>query len=237
VRSSGLFLVLCYMFSSAHSAALFDAESASEALAMGAVDFRHVDEMRNMCSRLMPERKTLINAYTLIWLDRNKAENWAIQSFTKVASDWWKTARDRTTDVGLTAFRVLPKDRQVAHCESFYGRIQTGELDIAQKTPKVSRFLAQYLENNPLSPIDIERLNFVGGCTKAAYNRARVEGGDFDLDKANPLCQCIWQTTEQNTTAAERALVNEAARRGEPANKLPHVQRIAPMLQKCFTSS
>ncbi len=231
-----VFAALCCVHISARAAALLDAASPDEALTMGAVDFRHIDEMRNVCASVMPEHKTAIHGYALAWLDRNEDEFKAIYSFTKTAPESWKSARDEFTNVGITTIRALSKAEQMAYCEYLFGRVESGEQDIARKTPNVSRFLAQYLINHPLSPLDVEMLNFRAGCEKQYYNRVRAEGGEFDLDRVTSLCQCLWDTTEQNTTAEERKLSNEYARRREPIDSLPHVQRIAPLLQTCFIS-
>lgn len=217
-------------------AAPLDANDLHEALAIGAVEILRIDGLKNRCSTAMPESKSLIHAYTLLWQDKNRIERWAIHGYTKTAPERWKVTRDTAAQVALTTFDALPKNSKAAHCSSLYREIQNGSQNISTRTPKASRHLTQYLESNPLSSTDVEKLNYVSGCAKQTYNKSSNAQSNFDLDRVTLTCECLWDTTEKNTTPEERKLEDETARQGKSLSNLPHMHRIAPLLSKCFSN-
>jgi len=235
-------LLACALLCSTSPAALaqdpVDVSSLGQAIGSAEGLFAFRAELRRDCGTLLPERKAAINGLAFFWHRRNQVEERALHAFWKSNNNpeliKLKNVVRATTQALLGAFRILPKEQQAAYCDSMFGLVHTGERDIARETPNVSRFLRQYLEANPLPQVEIERLDYVQGCMGQWWNRVGPVG-PYDLDDVKPVCECLLETTERNTSEEERELSRQAAKRDESLVQLPHMQRIAPLLQKCAT--
>lgn len=200
---------------------------------MAAVNIAHMDEMRIFCSKVIPESKTQIHAISLVWQEKNRSERSAVWIYSASAPGSFGLGRDVAAKAIITGVRVLPADKQINYCNNYFLQVHNGEQDFSSRTPKASAYLRQYLADHPLSATELDQVNTNMGSSKQAYNNAVTTKTGFDLDATASLCQCLWSTIQNNTTAAERREEDETARAGRPLGQLPHMQRIAPLLAKC----
>jgi hypothetical protein len=212
---------------------LLDASNLRQALSMAAVRVSHMDEIRARCSSLVPASSREIHIYSLKWRTQNESELKAVLNFTKNAPQSLLETRDASSKSIMAAVEQLPTPKQIRYCMAYFDSIRKGERDFARTTPKLSKFLTEYIRESPLSASDEDRLNYEAGCAKQIANRAIAADADFNLDFTDATCKCLWDTTQRNTTAEERKLEDDTVREGKPLSTLPHWLRLQPLLAKC----
>ncbi|MES2206806.1 MAG: hypothetical protein V4525_08425 [Pseudomonadota bacterium] len=214
-----------------------DASNFQQAITMAAVDFSAAEGIRQRCTKLLPEKALNIHSLSLDWLDRNRREHLAVTAYSHGASALWISAVDKTALLENIAQSKLPQYVQVQYCKWYFGSIKNGDQDIVVKTPKVSKFLDEYLSKNPLSEEQQEMSDVVFGCIKQANNRAIKSRGRFDLDETRPICECVGQVHQTKTTREERTLEGKFITEQRPLTELPHMQRLGPLYARCYSTS
>jgi len=178
-----------------------DADSEAQALVMGAGEIARTEQFRKSCSEELPALKSSFGKAALLWRIANKTEIQAVESYKARTSD--RALFDKTVSATETASRaalaVMTADLRKRACYGFLALAKEQNQRMADRTPKVSTFLASYLKKNPLSDVAAEQYDYLMGCAKAAANK------NIDYDKAQAACTCQWVAFQAALGKDERA--------------------------------
>jgi hypothetical protein len=227
--SRGAFVVAVLVASpSAWSAKYFDADNIGEAVSMMSVEMGFVEEARKYCGQNFPKAKRVIDYHALMWTSNNAPEVSAVASY-RLGRDTTTldSVRDAAVATGMTMLKgVALIDRESA-CGGFVQQLKQGERDVANRTPKASAFLREYLVAHPLPALETSKQDMYIGCIKGLFNRGT------DYDDAMPVCECNRRVFLADLTPEERAgFERHMADQKTPAS-YPPVQRILPKLVEC----
>ncbi|HEY1136006.1 MAG TPA: hypothetical protein VGE64_00790 [Xanthomonadaceae bacterium] len=211
-----------------------DADTMGEALVMGQMEVRGVEALREFCHEAAPGLVNDLDKITFYWEVHNDAELRALQAAKRDGSEAWKHGNEAPVDPLLAPFRLLPAERKLGICMNHIGQIRQGDRDMARKTPAVSRFLATYLSEHPLSRREVRRREGRTGCMKQTFNTTLKTGDRFDLVVSRKRCDCIADTMDTQFSDAEHDALNEHLAQGRPAIEAPGMQRVAPLLAQCM---
>ncbi len=200
-----------------------------EALTMGALDIERVQHSRRACSEELSDLKQSFGKAELFWRVANKIEVQAILSFRTRTSS--RLAFDAAVASGSAAWKVafaaFSPDLRKKYCFGFLALAKEQNQKIADRTPRVSTYLGQYLQRNPLSDLALEEYDNLMGCAKAAANKG------FDYDKAEAACRCRWAVFREMLTKAERAKFYDMTSDPKALLEWPPGQRVLEPMTAC----
>jgi hypothetical protein len=212
-----------------------DADTIGEAIVMAQMEARAVEATREFCRQASPALGSDLDKMTFYWQVHNEAEIRALHAARRDGVEAWKHGNEAPVTMFLAPLRLLPADRKVAFCTNHMMQVRQGDRNIARRTPAVSRFLATYLREHPLSMRDVRRLEGKTGCMKQAFNTTLKTGEPFDLEVYERRCDCLTETMDTQLSDAEHDALNEHLAQGRPAIDAPALQRVAPSLAQCMT--
>ena len=215
------------------SAQQVDADNLEEAATLGILMRSATDGLRQQCSRLLPEKARDIEALTLYWQDKNKIEVRALDLYKESASKAWLDLIAQLLAEQDKRQEGVPNEKRINQCNSYYGRVTNGQVNISARIPKASSLLVAYANAHLQSEIEYEQVEFVWGCLKQQANRAITNTLDFSIEKARSLCSCLVEIRRANTTPEQRHAEHEYASANGTLPMPAHMPELLPLYQRC----
>ena len=222
-----LFLAPAFAVSTAQPQSV-DADNVDQALGIAAVEIQVVEKTRIACDQQVPGTKLVVDHYAFVWRDSNDAEIDAVDSHVSSAPDpSFLSSRDAGVKKAMAAQEADIARNADGFCSRFVDQIKSGERNIAQRTPRASRFLKADLLAHPFPQAVYEGRQERIGCMKEGLNKRA------DYDKMLAFCSCTFDVIESGMSRAEYAeFLDVAGKHGDP-RALPQFLRIAPRLAEC----
>jgi len=227
--NSAALILLALSASQVQKLPYVDVENTEQALAMVAMDLRIVEETRLYCGAEFPLAKRLFDYHSLLWITNNEPEIAAVESYlltidrAKQESKMAPFVANAMTNLKSAAKR-LGSD---IICNGGIEQIKTGESNIANRTPKASVFLKEYLRDHPLPASEAGKRNMSQGCIAQSFNK------NADLEDARATCKCITNVIYKEFTEVELAELDQVARAKGNAVSLLSFERVKPKLAAC----
>jgi hypothetical protein len=175
--------------------------------------------------------KRQFDYYALLWRSNNRTELNAVAShamsqdratYERLAQEW-----------SVPSLAIIESGNTIKgaelFCTDFTSGIQSGERNIAKRTPRSSELLHRYLIDHPLPKLFVDRQNMTTGCLKQSFNK----GGD--LDDAQAICDCVTTVMFSELTQSQRDDFNATARAGQDVQSLLFMTELWPKLTRCST--
>jgi hypothetical protein len=229
--SSAISFVVALSTSAASLLPYSDADNFNQAVAMIAVEIRVVDESRLYCAHEVEKGKRAFDHYALYWQTQNEDEILAVETHLGRRSDRdrFESLRDAAVSAAMVAFRAAAAVAGSEKlCSATFQSIQTGDRNVANRTPKASQFLKTYLRENPPAQEAAHFRNDVMGCEIQLSNK-----GAADLDSIRTTCRCVANVMRERASPDELAEIDRVARAHGDVVHLPAMTRLAPELASC----
>ena len=210
-----------------------DADNLEEAATLGTLLLSATEGLRQQCVKLLPEKSKDIETLSLYWQDKNKIETRALTLYRESASKAWVNMISSLLVEQDKRQERLTADKRIQQCNTYFGNITSGKVNMSARIPKASALLSTYADEHPQSEDEYQRSEFRWGCMKQQANRALTNGLSFSIEKAQELCSCLVEIRQANTTPEQRRAENDYAGSNGTLPMPPHIKELLPLYQKC----
>ena len=192
------------------------------------------DQLRRLCTEVIPDEKRGLAAVYFHWVDQNRAEILGMRAWrlTQANPSNLDDAARAKAAAQLLPIQQFNADQRRSVCLGAFRKLGEGSKDFIRISPARSALLTDFLKQHPLTEQQAREYDNPLGCAK----RVVKIGGD--LDRARPLCQCNWQVANESWSSSEWHEFEAGSTGGRSAQELaqlPQVRRVASKISACTT--